>query len=89
MHVVPRMIFGVSELNMPGGRMNALVDHVKKLSGGKRPVTMDQIAASMDEMISRVRAELREADGVGAGGRGAVDRGVRGAPHHWKARSTV
>jgi hypothetical protein len=59
------MIFGVSELNMPGGSIDVLVGHVKKLSGGTRPDTMDQIAASMDETISRVEYGLNYAKRMG------------------------
>jgi hypothetical protein len=42
-----------------------LVDHVKKLSGGTRPVTMDQIAASMDTSISQVEYGLNYAKRMG------------------------
>jgi hypothetical protein len=65
MHVVPRMIFGVSELNLPGDSMDVLVDHVKKLSGGTRPVTTDQVATSMATSVSRFEYGLNYAKRMG------------------------
>ncbi|MEQ8784810.1 MAG: hypothetical protein RIC55_00865 [Pirellulaceae bacterium] len=58
MHVVPRMIFGVPDINMPVGGMNALVARVKALSGGTRPVTTEEIAAALDETDRRVEYGL-------------------------------
>ncbi|MEQ8789517.1 MAG: hypothetical protein RIC55_24700 [Pirellulaceae bacterium] len=65
MHVVPNKIFGVSKLNMPGGSMHALVMRVNALSGGTRPVTTEEIAAALDETISRVDHGLNYAKRMG------------------------
>ncbi len=62
---MPRKLFGVADLNIPGPDTNAIAAHVKTMSVGGKPITTEQIAKALSCSVGAAEYGLNMAKRMG------------------------